>query len=156
MWHFLGAVDKNPRTLWACQPVAFMISARVAPCGRVIMSKILPPFVWRLARLLARTPFLGLAALAIFLALAAPLFVDVFPEVTFASCSVAVAPLSLVSVFVIRWISFPRELAHDDPSLCAASNAREKCPTRQLLGEDQAIRLQTGGAATFRTSRSFG
>jgi hypothetical protein len=28
---FFPAVEMNPRTLWVCQPVAFMISASVAP-----------------------------------------------------------------------------------------------------------------------------
>ena len=55
----------NPRTLWACQPVAFMISARVAPSGCLSSSRIfavllpsraapLVPFafaVWRLSAL---------------------------------------------------------------------------------------------------------
>src|SRR5215471_11818849 len=31
---FLSVPDRAPRTEWACQPVAFCISARLAPCGR--------------------------------------------------------------------------------------------------------------------------
>jgi len=33
--------DRNPRTLWACQSVAFMIAASVAPSGRFSRSRIL-------------------------------------------------------------------------------------------------------------------
>jgi hypothetical protein len=35
-----GAVEREPRTLWACQSVAFMISARVAPLARSIIARI--------------------------------------------------------------------------------------------------------------------
>src|ERR1700694_5425019 len=42
---FLPAVEMNPRTLWACQPVAFMISARVAPLARPIISRIIAPLL---------------------------------------------------------------------------------------------------------------
>src|SRR5262249_12589831 len=42
---FFPAVERNPRTLCACQSVAFMISARVAPLGRPISSRILAPLL---------------------------------------------------------------------------------------------------------------
>src|SRR5215468_11342817 len=42
---FLAAVERNPRTLCACQSVAFMISARVAPLGRPINSRIFAPLL---------------------------------------------------------------------------------------------------------------
>src|SRR6266852_3427654 len=42
---FLAAVEMKPLTLWACQAVAFMISARVAPLARPIMSTIFAPLV---------------------------------------------------------------------------------------------------------------
>src|ERR1044071_9937221 len=42
---FLAAVERKPRTLWACQSVAFMISARVAPLGRPISSRIFAPLL---------------------------------------------------------------------------------------------------------------
>src|SRR5256885_11467405 len=47
MWRlcFLAAVDKKPRTLWACHCVTFLISARVDPWGRPISSRILPPLL---------------------------------------------------------------------------------------------------------------
>src|SRR5689334_4935516 len=76
----------NPRTLWACQSVAFMISARVAPFARAIMSRIFAPLLSArgavalaarsglAAFLLVLASFLGAAALALFLALGAPFF----------------------------------------------------------------------------------
>src|SRR5215831_9079432 len=42
---FFPAVERNPRTLWACQSVAFMISPRVAPFGRPISSRIFAPLL---------------------------------------------------------------------------------------------------------------
>src|SRR5580658_9834892 len=42
---FLAAVEMKPLTLWACQSVAFMISARVAPLARPIMSMIFAPLL---------------------------------------------------------------------------------------------------------------
>jgi hypothetical protein len=42
---FLAAVDRKPRTLWACQSVAFWISASVAPFGRPISSRIFAPLL---------------------------------------------------------------------------------------------------------------
>src|SRR5438552_11387664 len=63
---FLAAVERNPRTLWACQSVAFWISARVAPFGRPISARIFAPLLSArgvLASLVA-------AGLAAFLALA--------------------------------------------------------------------------------------
>src|SRR5580704_18781138 len=87
---FLAAVERKPRTLWACQSVAFMISASVAPLARAIMSRIFAPLLsarGAVAFLLSFAPalaaFLGVAALAlapclaplaVFLALGAPFF----------------------------------------------------------------------------------
>src|SRR5450759_2657715 len=45
MRFFLAAVEMKTRTLCACQPVAFMISARVAPLARPIMSMIFAPLL---------------------------------------------------------------------------------------------------------------
>src|ERR1700675_4643461 len=42
---FLAAVERKPRTLWACQSVAFWISARLAPLGRPISSRIFAPLL---------------------------------------------------------------------------------------------------------------
>src|ERR1041385_8417667 len=42
---FFPAVDRNPRTLCACQSVAFMISARVATLGHPISSRIFAPLL---------------------------------------------------------------------------------------------------------------
>src|SRR5262249_60891021 len=53
---FFPAVERNPRTLCACQSVAFMMSARVAPLGRLISSRIFAPL------LSARGAFSGVAA----------------------------------------------------------------------------------------------
>src|SRR5262249_37571065 len=35
----------KPRTLWACQPVAFMSSSSVAPLGRLIRSRTFAPLL---------------------------------------------------------------------------------------------------------------
>src|SRR6266849_6035738 len=42
---FLAAVERKPRTLWACQSVAFMISSRVAPLARPIRARIFAPLL---------------------------------------------------------------------------------------------------------------
>src|SRR5277367_746202 len=42
---FLPAVEMNPRTLFACQSVAFIISASGAPLARAIISKIFAPLL---------------------------------------------------------------------------------------------------------------
>jgi len=42
---FLLAVEMKPRTLCACQSVAFMMSARVAPLARAIISRIFAPLL---------------------------------------------------------------------------------------------------------------
>src|SRR5580704_3036247 len=42
---FLAAVERKPRTLWACQSVAFMISASVAPLARSIIARIVAPLL---------------------------------------------------------------------------------------------------------------
>src|SRR5215472_13940641 len=82
---FLAAVERKPRTLWACQSVAFIISAKVAPLGRPISSRIFAPLLsarGALAPLAAFLPALasffgaGLALLpvAAFWPLGAPFF----------------------------------------------------------------------------------
>src|SRR5580704_14782202 len=86
---FLAAVEMKPLTLWACQSVAFMISARVAPLARPIISRIFAPLLSArgaaalrsglAAFLPALAPFFGatalaLAPLAVFLALGTPFF----------------------------------------------------------------------------------
>src|SRR6266852_5259308 len=50
---FLPAVEMKPRTLCACQSVAFMISARVAPLARPIISRIFAPLLSARGALLA-------------------------------------------------------------------------------------------------------
>jgi hypothetical protein len=64
------AAERNPRTLWACQDVNFIISARLAPLGRPISSRIFAPL------LSARgvPAFLAPAGLAAFLPALAALF----------------------------------------------------------------------------------
>src|SRR5712691_1550522 len=42
---FFAAVEMKPRTLWACQSVAFMISASVAPLARPIIARIFAPLL---------------------------------------------------------------------------------------------------------------
>src|ERR1017187_9560148 len=57
----------NPRTLWACQPVVFISSARLAPLVRLINSRTFAPLLSgrRVAASLVRAAlgaFLGLAS----------------------------------------------------------------------------------------------
>src|SRR5882724_6677724 len=71
----------NPRTLCACQSVAFIISVRVAPLGRLIMARIFAP-------LLSARGLVALAALPLpaFLLLLADFLVTaglVFPLLAF-------------------------------------------------------------------------
>ena len=143
---FLPAVEMNPRTLWACQSVAFMISARVAPFARAIISRIFAPLLSArgavalglAAFLLALASFfgaaaLGLAPLAVFWPLGAPFFrVAAFFEAAFAGatgapCSATAAALSLVSAFVMLFlvILFCACFAHDDSSLRFPRKARQ-------------------------------
>src|SRR5215467_15508961 len=86
---FFPAVERNPRTLCACHSVAFMISARVAPLGRPISSRIFAPLLSARGALgslsaadfaaffagLAGVSVAGLADFALFLALGAFFFV---------------------------------------------------------------------------------
>src|SRR5689334_14051276 len=79
----------NPRTLWACQSAAFMISARVAPLGRWTSARIFPPLLSaRGALAFFAAAGLALAGLAAFLPVlpalaaffaAAALVLPVFP-----------------------------------------------------------------------------
>src|SRR5216684_8731525 len=114
MRFFLAAVEMKPRTLCACQSVAFMISARVAPLARPIISRIFAPLLSGrgvlaflavglvrsgLATFLrALAPFFGAAALAlpplaVFWPLGAPclwvarFFEEAFSGATCAPCS---------------------------------------------------------------------
>src|SRR5688572_30416658 len=109
----------KPRTLWACQSAAFMISASVAPLGRPIISRIFAPL------LSARGPLvffaevgleaflailacffaagvLVLAPLAVFWPLGAPFFTvasffeEVFSGATCTPCSATWAAVSVV------------------------------------------------------------
>jgi hypothetical protein len=59
---FLAAVERKPRTLCACQSVAFMISASVAPLARPIISRIFAPLL-SARGVLASLALAGLAAL---------------------------------------------------------------------------------------------
>src|SRR5580658_5447428 len=103
---FLAAMEMKPLTLCACQSVAFMISARVAPLARPIMSMI---FALLLSARGALASFLraGLAAffaaalalarLAVFWPLGAPPFLvapffeGAFSGATGAPCSATAA-----------------------------------------------------------------
>src|SRR5277367_2977957 len=115
----------NPRTLCACQSVAFMISASVAPLARAIISRIFAPLLSArgaaalrsgLAAFLpafapALVAFFGagplplpprLAWVAAFLALGAPFFwlaaffAGAFSGATCAPCAATAAVLSVV------------------------------------------------------------
>src|ERR1700722_3199968 len=126
---FLPAGEMKPRTLCASQSVAFWISARVAPLGRAIMSRIFAPLlstrgaaaflaVLRAglpAFLLAFAPawaaFFGAAfalpPLAVFLALGAPsfwlaaFFAGAFSGATCALCAATAAALSVALVSAV-------------------------------------------------------
>src|SRR5215468_5648160 len=84
---FLAAVERNPRTLCACQSVAFMISARVAPLGRPISSRIFAPL------LSAR------GALASFSAAGLPTFFTVLPDFLPADLAALACFLDLAASF---------------------------------------------------------
>src|SRR5258708_2895389 len=108
----------KPRALWACQPVAFITSAKLAPLVRFIHSRTLSPLpssrrvpaCWARGALCA---FLGLgscgaAALALpwafFWPLGAPVFlVAAFFEVAFsgATCAPCAATAAACSVVVV-------------------------------------------------------
>src|SRR6266851_8443455 len=111
MRFFLAAVEMKPRTLCACQSVAFMISARVAPLARPIMSMIFAPLLSARGALVffagtglaAFLPALVLAPLAVFWPLGAPFFWlapffdGAFSGATWGPCS-ATAAVWVVSV----------------------------------------------------------
>src|SRR5580700_681028 len=113
---FVAAMEMKPLTLWACQSVAFMISARVAPLARPIMSMIFAPLLsarGALASFLRAglaaffAVALALARLAVFWPLGAPFFrvapffEEAFSGATCAPCAASGATLSFVSGFVI-------------------------------------------------------
>src|SRR5262249_11855597 len=150
---FLAAVERNPRTLWACQSVAFMISARLAPFGRPISSRIFAPLlsargVLALPVGLAFLPGLGsffaqglaLPPLRAFLPLGAPFFwlAPFFEEAlsgaTVASCAATAAAVFVVLastfVMVVSTILSAPDPAHDDSSLWSQGNARQKWAAR--------------------------
>src|SRR6266851_4755814 len=83
MRFFLAAVEMKPRTLCACQSVAFMISARVAPLARPIMSMIFAPLLSARGALVF---FAGAGLAAFFAALAA----------FFGAAALVLAPLAAV------------------------------------------------------------
>src|SRR6266849_11010445 len=126
MRFFLAAVEMKPRTLWACQSVAFMISARVAPLARPIMSMIFAPLLSARGALAfsagaglagflpALASFFGAAAFALAPLAAvwplgapffwlAPFFEGAFSGATCAPCSATVAAFSVIvaSAFVM-------------------------------------------------------
>src|ERR1035438_7921820 len=113
---FFEAMLTNPRTVCFCHLVAFMISARVAPLARAIISSTFAPLLSgrgpvALARgaLAVLASFLGLVGLALPLAtfwpVGAPFFwVAAFFEESVsgapgAPCAATVAALSLVLAF---------------------------------------------------------
>src|SRR5229473_2786965 len=124
MRFFLATVEMKPRTLCACQSVAFMISARVAPLARPIISMIFGPLLSARGALVffagaalaaffaALASFFGapvvvLAPLAVFWPLGVPFFwLAAFFEAAFsgapgAPCSATAAALSVASALVI-------------------------------------------------------
>src|SRR5688500_17404242 len=102
----------TPRTLCACQPVVFMISARLAPLPRLIRPRTLAPLLSGrrvapsfgpdvFAVFFALGAFAGLAALASFFALGAAFFLVAaffeagFSGATFALCAATAASWSV-------------------------------------------------------------
>src|SRR5205823_3199835 len=145
MWSlcFLAAVDKKPRTLWACHCVTFKISASVDPWGRPISSRILAPLLSARGRAAApagtglgfwaarflRSP-LRLAAVGVlcplgarFLALA-KVFAEPLSGAAVAPVGPALGAVSPVSVWVIS-VSFCALLAHDAGSLRCPESKRK-------------------------------
>src|SRR5437763_7276208 len=145
MWRlcFLAAVDKKPRTLWACHCVTFIISARVDPWGRPISSRILAPLLSARGRAAApagtglsfvaarflRSP-LRLSSVgvlcplcALFLALA-PVLEELLSGAAVAPVAPALGAVSRLSALVIS-VSFCAVFAHDDGSLRCHGKARE-------------------------------
>src|SRR5688572_7546621 len=131
---FLATVEMKPRTLCACQ-VAFMISARVAPLARAIISRIFAPLLsarGALAFLVAAgfaaffaalASFFGAAAfvlapLAVFWPLGAPFFwVAPFFEGAFSGapcepCSATLAAVFVSALVILVRILFCAWLAH--------------------------------------------
>src|SRR5215471_9154140 len=150
---FLAAVERKPRTLWACQDVAFMISARVAPLGRPINSRILAPLLSARGALdsLSATVFAaffavlavffgaGLPDFAPFLALGTcflglvPFFEEALAGATVRPCSATAAAFSVVvaSAFVMVFIlsaADPRMTIHHS----GASEKQGKSSWRHL------------------------
>src|ERR1039458_1361974 len=123
---FLPAVEMNPRTLWGCHPVAVMISARVAPFARAIISRILALLLSArgavalacaglAAFLLALASFLRVASLTLFLTLGvpffwlAPFFEEVFSGAPCAPCAATVAlACAGLAAFLLALASFLR------------------------------------------------
>src|ERR1017187_4450497 len=128
----------NPRTLWDCQPVAFMSSARLAPLGRLTSSSTLAPLLW------GRRALVSLAGCAVFLtlgsfgaalgfpfavfwplgapfALVAPFVEEASSGATWAPCAATAAGCSVLlastSVMVVCGPFWRFVSAHDDSSL---------------------------------------
>src|SRR5215813_9253721 len=153
---FLAAVDRNPRTLCACQSVAFMISARVAPLGRPINSRILAPLLSARGALgslsaadfpaffagLAGVFVAGLADFKLFLALGAFFFVLAYffeallVDAIGAPCSATTAAVLVVvvaSAFVMMLIlsaADPRMTIHPSGAAERQGNSGSLCDQR--------------------------
>src|SRR6266542_818688 len=124
--YLLAAVDKNPRTLCACQPLTFWISASVAPLGRPINARIFAPLLsarrfagcLRVAFLpvlagfcraaLVLTAFAGFWPLGPPFLAAALRFAASFSGTTWALCAATVAAVSLVSSCMLVSLPFLR------------------------------------------------
>lgn len=114
---FLAAVEIKPRTLCACQLAAFMISARVAPLGRRIISRIFAPLLsarggaFLAALALRSAPAALLPGLAAFFGAAALVLLVLLPFAVFRPVG---APFF--------WVAFFFEGAFSDAT-CAPSGA---------------------------------
>jgi hypothetical protein len=124
----LAPVEMKPRTLWACHSAAFMISGKVAPLVRPIISRILAPLLSPrgalaffstvglpalfaalgafAAAFLVAAAF-GLALFAPFWPLGAPFFrlapfvEEAFSGASCAPCAATVAAVSVVSALLM-------------------------------------------------------
>src|SRR5580704_2196307 len=112
---FLAAVEMKPLTLWACQSVAFMISARVAPFARAIMSRIFAPLLSARGAVALRSgltaffaalaTFFGAAALALVpLAVSWPLGAPFFWVAAFFEAAFAGATGAPCSATAAGWV----------------------------------------------------
>src|ERR1039457_1694028 len=102
---FFIAPAMNPRTVCFCQPIVFMISAKVAPLLRWSMATTWAAFLDGVAFLavlgLGLPPLAALWALGAFFLGLAPFFEEAFSGATVAPCAATAATVSVVAAFSV-------------------------------------------------------